>query len=51
VIGLFQRLAQKRLLTWEKDTADTAGSHIFDHVFYRKEDILSMSVAQMKKGR
>lgn len=45
MIGSLQGLAQKRLLTWEKGTADTAGSQIFDCVFYGKEDILSMLVA------
>lgn len=45
MIGSFQGLAQKRLLTWEKGTADSAGNQTFDCEFYGKEDILSMLLA------
>lgn len=39
MIDSFQGLAQERLLTWEKGSADTGGSQVLEDIFYGKEDI------------
>lgn len=51
MIGSFQGLAQNRLLTGEKGTADTSLKYVVKNLASSKEDILSMLVAQMKKRK